>query len=113
MDRNERYDLFLLFSTSCPAEELFFLLISIRFFIPIIMGTMPIKPITWVGTTKEIKDPTILIAISKPIPRYWPNIILRFGKPKEEKNFDSSIAAIVPFHSGRLILYQPTVITIR
>ena len=49
------------------------------------MGTMPIKPITWVGTTKEIKDPTILIAISKPIPRYWPNIILRIGKLKEEE----------------------------
>ena len=54
------------------------------------MGTMHIKPITWVGTTKEIKDPTILIAISKPIPRYWPNIILRFGKPKEEKNIIST-----------------------
>jgi hypothetical protein len=28
-------------------------------------------------------------------------------------HFDSSIAAIVPFHSSRLILYQPTIITIR
>jgi hypothetical protein len=37
---------------------------------PIAIGIMPINPIMYVGTIRAIKEPSALMAISKPIPIY-------------------------------------------
>lgn len=38
----------------------------------IAIGSKPISPITYEGTTRAMSEPNELIAISEPIPRYWP-----------------------------------------
>jgi hypothetical protein len=44
----------------------------------------------YVGIINEINEPRALMATSKPIPTYCPNIVCRTGKVNEEKNIMST-----------------------
>ena len=40
---------------------------------PMAIGTIPRNPSIYAGTSRGISEPRALIAISRPIPKYWPN----------------------------------------
>ncbi|MGA6989096.1 MAG: hypothetical protein WBX81_01660 [Nitrososphaeraceae archaeon] len=47
---------------------------------------MPNNPIIYGGTISGIREPSALIPISRPIPKYWPNTTYLTGNIEEEKN---------------------------
>ena len=48
------------------------------------------RPIIYVGITNEISEPSALIATSRSIPTYCPNITCRTGKFNEDKDITST-----------------------